>query len=110
MSILSGFIVATSNVSIAASRKLFLYDESRSRTILMDIKPIRTNAENEHALREVERLMDAKAGTPEDERLDALATLVDAYESEHFPIDAPDPEVGAGARRAGARDPSLRSG
>jgi HTH-type transcriptional regulator / antitoxin HigA len=76
----------------------------------MDIKPIRTNSDYERALREVERLMDAKAGTPEDERLDALATLVDAYESEHFPIDAPDPEVGAGTKRAGARDPSLRSG
>jgi HTH-type transcriptional regulator / antitoxin HigA len=57
----------------------------------MDIKPIRTNADYEEALREIERLLDAKAGTPEDERLDALATLVDAYESEHFPIDPPDP-------------------
>jgi hypothetical protein len=89
---------------------LFLDDEGRASTILMDIKPIRTNADYEQVLREVERLLDAKAGTPEDERLDALATLVDAYENEHFPIDAPDPEVGGGARRAGARDPSLRSG
>jgi hypothetical protein len=105
MSILSGFI-GTSN-GVAAWRRLFLYDESRARTILMDIKPIRTNADYEQALRVV-RLLDAKAGTPEDERLDALATLVDAYESEHFPIDAP--QVGVAARRAGARDPSLRSG
>jgi hypothetical protein len=89
---------------------LFLDDEGRASTILMDIKPIRTNADYEQVLREVERLLDAKAGTPEDERLDALATLVDAYENEHFPIDAPDSVVGGGARRAGARDPSLRSG
>jgi hypothetical protein len=108
MSILSGLIGGTSNIRIAASRRLFLYDESRARTILMHIKPIRTNADYEQALRVVERLLDAKAGTPEDERLDALATLVDAYESEHFPIDAP--QVGVAARRAGARDPSLRSG
>jgi HTH-type transcriptional regulator/antitoxin HigA len=42
-------------------------------------------------LREVERLMGAKAGSVEEDRLDVLATLVDAYESNHFPIDPPDP-------------------
>ncbi len=49
----------------------------------MEIKPIRTNADHERALREIERLWGAKEGTPEDDRLDVLATLVDAYESEH---------------------------
>jgi HTH-type transcriptional regulator/antitoxin HigA len=53
----------------------------------MEIKPIRTNSDYERALREVECLMDAKEGSPEDERLNALATLVDAYESEHFRIE-----------------------
>jgi HTH-type transcriptional regulator/antitoxin HigA len=57
----------------------------------MEIKPIRTELDYERTLREVERLMDAKAGTAEEDRLDVLATLVDAYESEHFPIDPPDP-------------------
>ena len=76
----------------------------------MENKPIRTGSDYERALREVERLTDAKEGTPEDERLEALATLVDAYENEHFPIVAPDPKVSAGTKRAGARDPSLRSG
>ena len=57
----------------------------------MKIKPIRTNSDYERTLREVERLMGAKEGTPEEDRLDVLATLVDAYESEHFPIDPPDP-------------------
>jgi HTH-type transcriptional regulator/antitoxin HigA len=57
----------------------------------MQIKPIRTEHDYERALREVERLMDAKAGTAEEDRLDVLATLVDAYESKHFPIDPPDP-------------------
>jgi HTH-type transcriptional regulator / antitoxin HigA len=55
----------------------------------MKVKPIRTNSDYEQALREIETLWDAKEGTPEDERLDALVTLVDAYENEHFPIDAP---------------------
>jgi hypothetical protein len=47
----------------------FLYDESRARTILMEIKPIRTNSDYEEALREIQRLWGAKEGTPEDERL-----------------------------------------
>jgi HTH-type transcriptional regulator / antitoxin HigA len=57
----------------------------------MEIKPIRTERDYERALREVERLMDAKPGSAEEDKLNVLATLVDAYESEHFPIDPPDP-------------------
>ncbi len=57
----------------------------------MEIKPIRTELDYERTLREVERLMDAKPGTAEEDRLDVLATLVEAYESKHFPIDPPDP-------------------
>jgi HTH-type transcriptional regulator / antitoxin HigA len=33
----------------------------------------------------------APSGTPEGDRLDVLATLIDAYEGEHRPIDPPDP-------------------
>ena len=57
----------------------------------MEIKPIRTELDYERTLREVERLMNAKARSAEEDRLDVLATLVEAYESEHFPIDPPDP-------------------
>jgi HTH-type transcriptional regulator/antitoxin HigA len=39
----------------------------------------------------VERLWGAKSGTPEGDRLDVLATLIDAYEAEHDPMDPPDP-------------------
>jgi HTH-type transcriptional regulator/antitoxin HigA len=59
----------------------------------MDIKPIRTNADYEQALREVERLMDAKRGASEEDRLDLAATLVEAYEEKHFSLDAPDPKT-----------------
>lgn len=55
------------------------------------LKPIRTKADYRRALAEVERLWGAKAGTPEGDRLDILATLIDAYEGEHYPIDPPDP-------------------
>ena len=57
----------------------------------MDIKPIHTEEDYRATLREIESLMTAEAGTPEGERLDVLATLVEAYERKHFPLDLPDP-------------------
>ena len=57
----------------------------------MNIRPVRTKADHRAALREIEGLMSAAAGTPEGERLDVLATLVEAYERKHFPLDLPDP-------------------
>jgi HTH-type transcriptional regulator / antitoxin HigA len=55
-----------------------------------NIKPIRTGADYEAALSEVERLWGAKLGTPRGDRLDILATLISAYEDKHFPMDLPD--------------------
>lgn len=59
----------------------------------MDIQPIHTTKDYKAALREISRLMadDPVSGTAEGDRLDILATLVQAYEARHFPIDAPDP-------------------
>ncbi|MFZ5675527.1 MAG: helix-turn-helix domain-containing protein [Pseudomonadota bacterium] len=56
-----------------------------------ELKPIRSDADYEAALAEVERLWGAKSGTPKGDRLDILATLIDVYEERHFPIDPPDP-------------------
>jgi HTH-type transcriptional regulator / antitoxin HigA len=53
----------------------------------VEVKPIRSQADYESALREVERLWGAKAGTRKGDRLDVLATLIDAYEAEHYPMD-----------------------
>ncbi|MGQ0665018.1 MAG: helix-turn-helix domain-containing protein [Pseudomonadota bacterium] len=58
---------------------------------MKNLKPIRTKADHEAAMAEIARLWGARAGTPEGDRLDILATLVDAYESEHDPMDPPDP-------------------
>jgi HTH-type transcriptional regulator/antitoxin HigA len=55
------------------------------------VRPIRTKVDYEKALAEVERLWSAKAGTVRGDRLDVLATLIDAYETEHYPMDPPDP-------------------
>ncbi|MGY3616436.1 helix-turn-helix domain-containing protein [Bradyrhizobium sp. USDA 10063] len=56
-----------------------------------EIKPIGTKRDYEAALKEVERLWGAKSGTRDGDRLDVLATLIDAYETEHYPMDPPDP-------------------
>jgi len=59
----------------------------------MDIHPIRTEVDYKAALRQISTLMEAdpEPGTSEGDRLDILATLVQAYEARHFPIGAPDP-------------------
>jgi HTH-type transcriptional regulator/antitoxin HigA len=56
-----------------------------------DLKPIRSQAEYEKALVEIEQLWGARSGTPKGDRLDVLATLIDVYEVKHYPIDPPDP-------------------
>jgi len=57
----------------------------------MQIKPIRSDKDHAAALAEVERLWGAKRGSPDGDKLDVLATLIEAYEREHFPMDRPDP-------------------
>ena len=57
----------------------------------MEIRPIRTEADYEAALAEIERLFDAAPNTSESDRLDVLTTLVEAYEMRHYPISEPDP-------------------
>ena len=56
----------------------------------MEIRPIRTDTDYRRTLKEIESLMTAEARTPEGDRLDVLATLVEAYERVHFPMDLPD--------------------
>jgi HTH-type transcriptional regulator / antitoxin HigA len=55
------------------------------------IKPIRTEADYDAALAEIDTLMDAELGTPQGDQLDVLVTLVEAYEAQHWRIDPPDP-------------------
>ncbi len=57
----------------------------------MDIKPIKTDADYQAALKEIESLMTAGPDTPEGEKLDVMVTLVEAYEAKHYPLDLPDP-------------------
>jgi len=53
----------------------------------MEIRPIRTEADYDAAIAEIERLWDAEPGTDDGDKLGILAILVEKYEGEHWPID-----------------------
>ena len=57
----------------------------------MNIRPIKTEADYQAALKEIESLFDAAPNTPQGDQLEVLTTLVQAYEEQHYPIPEPDP-------------------
>jgi|CXWK01.1.fsa_nt_gi HTH-type transcriptional regulator/antitoxin HigA len=57
----------------------------------MEIKPIRNEADYQFALQEIERLLNASPDEADEDKLDVLVTLVDAYEEVTEPIGPPDP-------------------
>ena len=57
----------------------------------MEIRPIKTDDDHRAALREIEALWGAGEGTSDGDRLDVLATLVEAYEDRRWPVDELDP-------------------
>jgi HTH-type transcriptional regulator/antitoxin HigA len=59
----------------------------------MDIRPIRTEDDYRAALREISAFFDhePEPGSSDGDRFEVLLTLVEAYESQNFPIDLPDP-------------------
>jgi HTH-type transcriptional regulator / antitoxin HigA len=57
----------------------------------IDLRPIRTPSDYEAALELMAKLWGADSNSTEGDKLDLLATLIDAYEAKHHPIDPPDP-------------------
>jgi HTH-type transcriptional regulator / antitoxin HigA len=58
----------------------------------MEIHPIRNDDDHAAAIRELEKLWGAAAGTEEGDKLDILATLVEKYEDTRWPnVDVSDP-------------------
>ena len=57
----------------------------------MDIQPIKSEANYNAALLEIDALWGAAEGTADVDRLDILLTLVESYEAKHHPIPPPDP-------------------
>lgn len=57
----------------------------------MKIQPIKNKHDHEAALKEIDRLWDARPNTPQGDLLDLWVTLVEAYEAKHHAIPPPDP-------------------
>ncbi|MFV2005229.1 MAG: type II toxin-antitoxin system HigA family antitoxin [Gammaproteobacteria bacterium] len=58
---------------------------------MMNIKPVKTEADYDLALARVDDLMDARPNSKEGDELDVLVTLIEKYEALYYPIDAPNP-------------------
>jgi len=57
----------------------------------MNIRPIKSEKDYANTLERIESLMRAKPNTPQMDELEVLTTLVEAYEEQHYKINAPDP-------------------
>jgi len=57
----------------------------------MNIQPIKSELDYRQALKKLEIVFDALIGTPESDEADMLGLIIDEYEKNHYPIDAPDP-------------------
>ncbi|MFA6157487.1 type II toxin-antitoxin system HigA family antitoxin [Mesorhizobium sp.] len=58
-----------------------------------NIRPIKTKADYDWAIAEITRYFEnePEVGSSEGDRFDVLATLIEAYEDKHYPIESPDP-------------------
>jgi len=57
----------------------------------MEIKIIKTEEEYNQALKRLEVTFDAPVDSPEGDEAELLSILIEKYEDEHYPIEAPDP-------------------
>ena len=58
---------------------------------MLTIRPIKTEADYQAALKAIENLFDATPNTPQGDQLEVLTTLVEAYEEQRYALPAPDP-------------------
>jgi HTH-type transcriptional regulator/antitoxin HigA len=58
---------------------------------MVNLKPIHSEADYRQAMQTLGLLWGAVEGSPESDQLDILATLIEKYEEEKFPMDLPDP-------------------
>ncbi len=57
----------------------------------MNIKPIKTEQDYDKALERLEMIFDSAANTKDGDEAEILSMLIDNFENEHYPIEAPDP-------------------
>ncbi len=57
----------------------------------MELKPIKSEKDYRKGLERLEVIFDAPVDTKEGDEAEILSLLIENYENEHYPIDAPDP-------------------
>ena len=58
--------------------------------IRAESNPIKTDEQYRAYLKIIDSLIDSKEDSPEEQVLELVSILVESYEAEHFPIEAPD--------------------
>ena len=58
-----------------------------------NIRPLKTENDYDWAIAEITKYFESEpeVGSPDGDRFDVLAGLIEAYEARHYPIEAPDP-------------------
>lgn len=57
----------------------------------MKVKPIKNEKDYNEALERLEVIFDSDSNTKEGDEAEILSLLIENYENEHYPIEAPDP-------------------
>ena len=57
----------------------------------MDIKPIKSEQDYQNALKRLDVIFDAATNTKEGDEAEIVSMLIEAYENQYYPIEAPDP-------------------
>lgn len=57
----------------------------------MELKPIKSDNDYRNALKRLEVIFDSPIDTKEGDEAEILSLLIENYENEHYPIEAPDP-------------------
>ena len=68
-----------------------LADRSRWNLMIMKIRVIKTEEDYNQALKRLEVIFDAPVDSREGDEAEILSILIEKYEDEHYPIEAPDP-------------------
>ena len=59
--------------------------------IRAELKPIKTKEQYKSYLKIIDSLIDCLEDSPEEQVLELVSILVESYEAEHYPIEAPNP-------------------
>jgi HTH-type transcriptional regulator/antitoxin HigA len=65
--------------------------QTRFKNNIMNVKPIKSDKDYRDALERLEVIFDAPIDTKEGDEAEILSLVIENYENEHYPIEAPDP-------------------